>query len=865
MVTELTVLSESDALPFAISEKAMVAGAPSAGADNVSEDLRLQYRYLDLRRPSMRDNLMARHRIFQCVREFLDSRGFVEVETPVLTASTPEGARDYLVPSRVHPQSFYALPQSPQLFKQLLMIGGMERYFQMARCFRDEDLRPNRQPEFTQLDIEASFIDEEFIYELVEELTVRMFAVGGISLSRPFPRMTWTEAMDTTGSDRPDLRFGLRFVDVTDVFSANQLLDLQTDSAARRLHQGHQHQGPVRQAQQERAAERIRQGDRAVVRRQGHDLDARRARQTGIQHRPVLQQPGTGRAAPAIRRCRRGRPHHDRRSLVRHRHLGAGPAAAASGEPPRPDSGQHLLPGLGHGVPAVRSPPRREASPPATIPFTAPDRTDFDPKNIEELLTLRSRAYDLVMNGEELGGGSIRINDRDVQRKIFAALGLTEEETKERFGFFLRAFDFGAPPHGGLALGMDRTVSMILQTPSIREVIAFPKNRSAACPLTGAPSAVKREQLAELGLLNLGGQAVLPGTAAEGEPDRPRLLGVAHRRCARGTRPDGRDPERRPRRWLRSLPRRRGKRSRPTASPLWPTARARGLKRSARRCPKPANCSRARRRSRATTSRRPPFWNSGRHLDGFSFRLSPSRDAAAPSGGPLQGLRIAIQPNISVAGWPTEAGSNALANFTALEDATIVQRLRQAGASLCGSTRMSEFGFGLQGSQAGGALQQQAADVELVLDFMGESRLAAVARRSLRFQAQLGTGVALRPDRPDSVDGMLRAPLREVSRHIREILKTIAGQDGLDFSLPDEETPGFLPAEDRPEEDHDRRHHRGATRLAAEQEKMFQASLDELKKAGFSLREMSFPDFPLFSLVHQIVGSVEASSRRRTL
>jgi len=220
LVTELTVLSESDALPFAVSEKAMVAGAQSAGAESVAEDLRLQYRYLDIRRPSMRDNLVARHRIFQCVREFLDSRGFLEIETPVLTMSTPEGARDYLVPSRIHPKNFYALPQSPQLFKQLLMIGGMERYFQLARCFRDEDLRPNRQPEFTQLDIEASFVDEEFLYDLIEELTVRMFAVGGIDLARPFARMTYAEAMDTTGSDRPDLRFGLRFVDVTDLFSS---------------------------------------------------------------------------------------------------------------------------------------------------------------------------------------------------------------------------------------------------------------------------------------------------------------------------------------------------------------------------------------------------------------------------------------------------------------------------------------------------------------------------------------------------------------------------------------------------------------------------------------------------------------------
>lgn len=534
LVSELTVLSESDALPFAISDKAMVAGAASAGADNVAEDLRLQYRYLDIRRPSMRDNLVARHRIFRCVREFLDSRGFLEIETPVLTMSTPEGARDYLVPSRVHPQNFYALPQSPQLFKQLLMVGGMERYFQLARCFRDEDLRPNRQPEFTQLDIEASFIDEEFLYELVEELTVRMFAAGGVALSPPFPRMTYAEAMESTGSDRPDLRFGLRFVDVTDVFA-------QTNYTIFRqiLQRGGCIKGINIKGQSDNLSKNVLQNEYAKE----------IAPSFGAKGMTWMRAEG-GKLESNIVQFFSSREMEE----LRHKFdVADGDVLILIADPSYATVtsalGQlrlHLANRLdiipaGSFCPVwITEFPLFEATEDGGItsshhPFTAPDRTDFDPNNIEELLTLRSRAYDLVMNGEELGGGSIRINDRVLQRKIFTALGLTEEETKEKFGFFLRAFDFGAPPHGGLALGMDRTVSMILQTQSIREVIAFPKNRSAACPLTGAPSTVKREQLAELGLLNLGGQEVLPGTA-EKENRIDRLSWVSRIGIAAGER-----------------------------------------------------------------------------------------------------------------------------------------------------------------------------------------------------------------------------------------------------------------------------------------------------------------------------------------
>lgn len=515
MVSELTVLAESDALPFAISEKAMVAGATTgvAAAETVAEELRLQYRYLDLRRPSMRDNLVARHKIFQCVRRFLDEQGFLEIETPVLTMSTPEGARDYLVPSRVRPHSFYALPQSPQLFKQLLMIGGMERYFQLARCFRDEDLRPNRQPEFTQLDLEASFIDEEFIYTIIEELTVRLFAIGGITLPRPFPRISYAEAMETTGSDKPDLRFGLRFVDVTDVFSETRYAIFRQI-----LQRGGCIKGINVKGQSEQLSKNVLQNEYAktIVPTFGAKGMTWMRAADGTLESNIVQ--FFSEEELTALRTRFDVTDGDVLLLI----------ADPSYEVVTSALGQlrlHVAHRLGL-IPAhtfapvwVTAFPLFEAAEGGGVtskhhPFTAPDRIDFNPDNTEDLLALNSRAYDLVMNGEELGGGSIRINDRALQRKIFAALGLTEQQTREKFGFFLRAFDFGAPPHGGLALGMDRMVSMILQTPSIREVIAFPKNRSAACPLTGAPAPVTREQLAELSLLDLSGEkATLPGAA----------------------------------------------------------------------------------------------------------------------------------------------------------------------------------------------------------------------------------------------------------------------------------------------------------------------------------------------------------------
>jgi len=513
--SELAILSHAETLPFPISEKAMVLGAAAKGAESVAEELRLQYRYLDLRRPSMQDNFIKRHKIFKCVRDYLDERGFIDVETPILTKSTPEGARDYLVPSRVHEKQFYALPQSPQLFKQLLMVSGFERYYQLARCFRDEDLRPNRQPEFTQLDIEASFIDEEFIYDLLEELTVRMFQIGGVDLPRPFPRMTYREAIDTTGSDRPDLRFGLRFIDATDIFH-----DTSYGIFRQILQRGGSIKGINITGQSDKLSKNVLQNEYAKqivpefgakgmtwMRVTDGTLDSNIVQFfSPAEQERILQRFGAEDGDVIIMIAD---PSYELVTSV----LGLLRLHLAE----RLD----LIPHNSFYPVWITEFPLFEATDEGITsshhPFTAPDRTDFDPANHDDLLALRSRAYDLVVNGEELGGGSIRINSKDVQRRIFQALGLSEGEVAEKFGFFLRAFDYAVPPHGGLALGMDRVVAMILGSASIREVIAFPKNRSAFCPLTEAPSGVAQEQLGELGLLDLGDKKPLPGSTQEGD------------------------------------------------------------------------------------------------------------------------------------------------------------------------------------------------------------------------------------------------------------------------------------------------------------------------------------------------------------
>ncbi len=476
-------------LPFQVS---------TADTENVRENLRLEYRYLDLRKERMAQNLQLRHQVVKAMRRFLeDEENFMEVETPILTRSTPEGARDYLVPSRVNPGEWYALPQSPQLFKQLLMVSGCDRYYQIARCFRDEDLRADRQPEFTQLDMEMSFMSQDEIIELNEALIAHIFkTVKNIELPRPFPRLTYAEAMDKYGTDRPDTRFGLELVDVSEIVKDSPFKVFSGAIASGGtvkvlpIPNGNDAISNVRiKPKGDIFSEAVAAGAKGIAYirvRSNNEIDtigAIKDNLTQEQKQELLAKTGA-------------KPGH---LLL----FGAGDTATVN------KSLDRLRQVIGAELGLIdtdrvnllwitdfpmfewNSDEKRYEA--LHHPFTAPY-----PEDLADLTTARTQAYDLVYNGVEIGGGSLRIYQKEIQEQVFATIGLSEAEAENKFGFLLEAFEYGTPPHGGIAYGLDRLVMLLAQEESIRDVIAFPKTQQASCLLTNAPSCVDTKQLKEL-------------------------------------------------------------------------------------------------------------------------------------------------------------------------------------------------------------------------------------------------------------------------------------------------------------------------------------------------------------------------------
>ena len=480
-VADARMLSDADTPPFEIE----------SFSGEVSEETRLRYRYLDLRRDRMRLSLELRHKVSAAMREFLSGEGFVEIETPILTRSTPEGARDFLVPSRLQRGSFYALPQSPQLFKQLLMIGGFERYFQIARCFRDEDLRADRQPDFTQLDIEMSFVDTDDVIDLNERLLAFVLGECGVEVSLPMRRIPYDEAIDRYGTDKPDLRFGLELHELTEVFRGSEF------NAFRQAIEG----GAVVRG--------LNAGTREMSRA---DLDGLVGDATELGAKGLVWAvvEAEGWRSPVAKFL------SAEEIAASNEALGAGEGDVVLIVADQPLLSAEVLGELRRRLgerlglidpeaneltwivdwPLLGWAADEERWDPHNHPFTSPDG-EFDP---DDPGAARAKAYDVVWNGWEIGGGSIRISDPEVQRKVFGAIGIDEQEAEERFGFLLEALRYGAPPHGGIAYGLDRIVALLHGTESIRDVIAFPKTASGGDPLTGAPAPVDERQLRDLGI-----------------------------------------------------------------------------------------------------------------------------------------------------------------------------------------------------------------------------------------------------------------------------------------------------------------------------------------------------------------------------
>jgi len=479
LARNVEILNTSETPPFAIDDEV-----------DAADELRLKYRYLDLRRPSLTRNITLRDNVAFGVRDYMHRQGFLEIETPMLTRSTPEGARDYLVPSRVHNGMFYALPQSPQIFKQLLMVSGMERYYQIVRCFRDEDLRRDRQPEFTQIDIEASFIDEEFVYTLIEGLFTSIFPIANVPVKTPFPRLKWQEAMDRFGSDRPDTRFGMELIDIK---SAAQSIEFPA----------------FREAPSVRGI--VVPGGASLSRKRIDDLteEAKKLGAGGLiwikfdaQRGSSIKKFLTDGFFDVLRHELRA-GEGDLALIVAGKNtvvwdvLGSLRSRIARDQGMIPAESWNFLWVVDFPLFEWDEETQRYFA--RHHPFTSPKVSDIDKLESDRGGTL-ARAYDVVLNGLELGGGSIRINRPEIQSRMFSALGINEDEARERFGFLLEAFRYGAPPHGGIALGFDRIVMLMARGESLRDVIAFPKTARAQDLMSEAPSHVDSKQLDELGI-----------------------------------------------------------------------------------------------------------------------------------------------------------------------------------------------------------------------------------------------------------------------------------------------------------------------------------------------------------------------------